>query len=366
MFAAAATVAFAACTDVKPTGPDLPPASAITVPPKVPPGPPADAGKPVGAVTVAAGATTVEAAGSVNVTATVTDTKGTALCGIGVTWSSTNGGSFTPQSGTTDADGHATTSFQVGTIPGTQHGVTATSSGHSASVTITVEHGPAAKIAVYQGNGGNQTAGTTRTISALVTDAYDNPVPGWEVDWSVTNYPGDANSVGVSPGYSLTDANGVASATLSVGISAGPLIAEASSLDAGSVPLTGSAVRFALTVVPGDPATVTVCPASNNVPDCVPSATVSSAVGSTATFVVQSVKDTFGNAITSYTATWTRSNTALVTVSGGVATVVGLVGDGDPTVSISAHVGTAIGTATLTLVANPGPGPASTNPSRKP
>ncbi|HMA42124.1 MAG TPA: Ig-like domain-containing protein, partial [Gemmatimonadales bacterium] len=86
------------------------------------------------------------------------------------------------------------------------------------SDTFTVRAGPPARITVQGGNGQTAPAGTALPIPYLVDvrDAFDNPVSGATVSWSVTGGGGT-----VSPAQSATDSTGHASGVRTLGLHAG-------------------------------------------------------------------------------------------------------------------------------------------------
>ncbi|HSD30953.1 MAG TPA: S8 family serine peptidase [Gemmatimonadales bacterium] len=83
---------------------------------------------------------------------------------------------------------------------------------------FTVHAGPPARITVQAGNGQTAPAGTALPIPYLVDvrDAFDNPVTGATVSWSVTGGGGAVN-----PAQSSTDSTGHASGIRTLGLHAG-------------------------------------------------------------------------------------------------------------------------------------------------
>jgi subtilisin family serine protease len=110
------------------------------------------------------------------------------------------------------------------------------------SVPFTVHAGPPARITVRDGNGQTAPAGTTLPIPYLVDvrDAFDNPVSGATVSWSVTGGGGT-----VSPVQSGTDSTGHASGVRELGLHAGTHTAAAAV--AG---LADSVASFSATATP--------------------------------------------------------------------------------------------------------------------
>lgn len=100
------------------------------------------------------------------------------VAGKSITWTSTNGGSFTPGVSTTDANGIATTSFEVNQISGTTHLITATDNSTPTALIgtsnpITTIAGEPDKYVVTSSNY-NPLVGTEVTISAQLVDQYGN------------------------------------------------------------------------------------------------------------------------------------------------------------------------------------------------
>ena len=131
--------------------------------------------------------------------------------GISVTFSSNHGGVLTPGSTSTNASGLASTLFQLPTIV-VKSTVTASAQGlKSATLVEFSVAGPAASIAVQDGNGQSAAAGSTLPdpLTVLVTDQYGNPVSGASVFFD----DGGAGGVflGANPG--TTGNNGTFSQT---------------------------------------------------------------------------------------------------------------------------------------------------------
>lgn len=107
---------------------------------------------------------------------------------------------------------------------------------------FSVRAGPPARITVQDGNGQTAPAGTTLPIPYLVDvrDAFDNPVRGTTVSWSVTGGGGAVN-----PAQSSTDSTGHASGVRTLGLHAGTHTAAAAV--AG---LADSVASFSATATP--------------------------------------------------------------------------------------------------------------------
>ncbi len=118
------------------------------------------------------------------------------------------------------------------------------------SGTITVTVGAAANLAMISGN--SQTARILTQLnpfSVRVTDASGNPVPGVTVDFAIASFPSLATTQSLSAASGVTDASGQAGTTLTLGQKIGTYTVNASS---GS--LTGSPQTFTATATTGLPA----------------------------------------------------------------------------------------------------------------
>ncbi len=106
---------------------------------------------------------------------------------------------------------------------------------------------PAAKISVFSGN--NQYAEVTSGLNdfvVLVTTTDDIPVSGRALSFNLTTIPVDASGQSVTVSSTLSDTQGKASTTLTLGTKTGAYI-----LSATSPGLTGSPVLYTATATPG-------------------------------------------------------------------------------------------------------------------
>jgi plastocyanin len=189
-------------------------------------------------------------------TVVVTD-GGTPSAGTTVTWSTTTaGGSLVPNSGLSDADGHASTSWTLGTVSGPQQ-TAATLSGGSLT-TFTATAAPDAAITLSKAGGDNQT-GTIGTplatpVQAKVSDQFGNGVAGVNVAWSAS---GGTVSAGAIP----TNVAGISPVQVTLGATAGPV-----TITATADPLSGSPLTFNATaqVAPPIPTTAAVRVGNNS------------------------------------------------------------------------------------------------------
>lgn len=183
----------------------------------------------------------------------VTDAGGNPVSNVSVTFAvASGGGTVTGGNAKTDVAGIASVNrWMLGTTAGT-NSLKATSAGLTGSpvtFTATALPGPASRVVVNAGNGQTVHVGTPVTIppSVLVTDAYDNPVQGVPVTFSVAS--GGGSITGAS---ATSDASGVATVgSWTLGVTAG-----ANTLRATSAGLAGSPVTFTATGLIGSPTTL--------------------------------------------------------------------------------------------------------------
>lgn len=183
--------------------------------------------------------TTLPLNGQATVRAVVTESSGTPVHnGTQVIFSSSLG-RFNPQESTTQ-NGIAMSTFLAGAISGTTRinaysGGASTSSGNSSGGGVEVRIGAAAagSLAVVATPPNISQSGGTVTISALVLDASNNPLPGVSVLFTST-------AGALSATTALSDSSGVARTTLTTSTTA-TVKATASSTAAGEVTVTASA-----------------------------------------------------------------------------------------------------------------------------
>jgi len=229
----------------------------------------------------------------------VTDALGNPVKDISVTFAvASGGGSATGTLATTDVSGVATVgSWILGTTPGSN---TLTASGSNLTnspVTFTAvgNVGPAATIAPNGGDNQIVDAGTAvgTPPSVVVTDAFNNPVVGVSVTFSVFSGGGS-----VAGGPVLTDASGIATAgTWTLGATPGP-----NTLRAAVSGLSGSPVSFDATGSVGPAAAILLNGGDGQ------SATVGTAVSTDPSVLVT---DAFSNPVQGVSVTFS------VTLGGG-------------------------------------------------
>ncbi|MGD2135985.1 MAG: Ig-like domain-containing protein, partial [Gemmatimonadales bacterium] len=269
--------------------------------------------------------------------AQVTDSVGrdAPIAGVGVTFRVTTGGGSFGGAGsveaTTDDQGQASATLTLGTTAGGNEATAAVTDqlGSPVTFTATGTPAPAASMAAVSGDGQEAGAGAAlpQPFVVVVQDAYGNAVPSHDVTFTVTAGGGDFD--GLATVTVQTDASGQASATLTLGSTAGdPNTAEASS--AG---LSGSPVTFSATaLVPV--ATVDVTPSADTLD-----------VGE-ATTLTATLLDASGDTIVGRPVSWSSSDDQVAEVDGS-GTVQGLAA-GD--VTITAQSENASGTAAVAVL----------------
>jgi MYXO-CTERM domain-containing protein len=187
---------------------------------------------------------------------TVRDSGNAPVSGVIVTFTAPSSGAnatftggVTTITATTNGSGVASITPHAGTMAGS-YSVTASVTGVSPSATFSLTNtaGAAATVAVSSGNNQTTTIGTNFGLSlvALVTDGFNNPVPGAAVAFTG---PGSGASASFSPPPSTTDSSGLASTTATAnGVSGGPyaVTASVSGATPASFSLTNSSCTFSL------------------------------------------------------------------------------------------------------------------------
>jgi YVTN family beta-propeller protein len=166
------------------------------------------------------------------VAAKVTDASGRGVPNIPVDFTIIAGeGAIVTPFVRTNGAGIATTRWRLGTIAGSEQRVVATlvdtltgALVDTAQFTASVAAGPPVVIQVLSGSG--QLAGLGQTLAAplraIVSDAHGNPTPGVMVSWGVI-----AGAATVSVAQTPTDAQGIASTTLTTGQTEGDITVRA-------------------------------------------------------------------------------------------------------------------------------------------
>lgn len=177
----------------------------------------------------------------------VTDAAGAPVAGVALVWTVTSGGGSIVASTASDGDGVATATYKAGVTSGPKV-ITASASGAVAPVELaaTIAPGPAARLAKVSGDAQALLVGEAADapLVVVVTDAFDNPVAGVDVAWSVSS-----GSATPTPLTSVTDDLGRASTTVTATAAQPPTVtvhATASGLTGSPVQFTGTAVLVRL------------------------------------------------------------------------------------------------------------------------
>jgi plastocyanin len=147
--------------------------------------------------------------------------SGTPSAGVTVSWStSAAGGSVDPASGPTDADGIASTTWTLGTTPGSQSAQAALSGAAGTPVTFSATAAAGPAEALSKAAGDNQTGDINTALptqlQAKVADGFGNGVAGVDVSWS-------AVGASVSSASVPTNGSGISPVTVTLGGTAGPV-----------------------------------------------------------------------------------------------------------------------------------------------
>ena len=244
-------------------------------------------------------------------------------------------------SATTNGSGQASVKLTLGTKPGT-YSVVATStslSGASISFNSSAVTGRAYALGTSTGGGQSQVVKTTLTQAFVVSvvDVFGNPVQGANVQFAITTAPSGSTGQALTDTLMVTDAQGRAHSTLTLGDSVGTYKVSAIS---GS--LLGSPLVFATTATSGvlPPAAASIVLKTGNGQ----SATVASQLANP--FVV-TVFDQFGNPFAGATV-----NFAIASKPSGdttaALTVLSAITNASGQVSTSLKLGTKIGSYGVT------------------
>jgi adhesin/invasin len=283
----------------------------------------------------------------------VTDSRGEAVPGRDVLFSFANGaaaGVPTPASARTNADGQASTTVTLGSVAGTHTGTAQVQSAPAVTAEFTVIALPADAngIRILSGDPQSATVNTAlpEPLVVLVTDANDNPIPNVAIQWT-------AEGGGtVSAESNVTDVNGQASVTRTLGGTAGTQTTRA---DAGQI--AGSPVIFTHTATPGSAAGITKTAGDNQ--SGLPGAQLAQPL-------VVEVRDGQGNLLADRDVTWvvgtgggTVNPVNTKTNADGQASTQWTLGPGVGANSVNAVV-SGVGTVTFNATADPG-APSSAN-----
>ena len=152
----------------------------------------------------------------------VANAGGEGLAGVTVTWRIVGGGGSLASTPPTDSDGHASVTWTLGTVSGTDNNsVTATITALPDVVVAfiaTATPGPPTRLTVISGNNQTGEVGVPLTQPLVVAagDQFDNRLAGTTIDWGVSAGAGELSSTST-----VTAADGQTSVTWTIGTTAG-------------------------------------------------------------------------------------------------------------------------------------------------
>lgn len=266
---------------------------------------------PVSAILLSASPANVAIGASSNVTATLTDANGNPVSNQPVQFrvvANNTGGTLASSSGATDASGRVSVMYRSGAVSGTDTISASVASGLSQMTSLTSSSANARIGQLSLSLASSQvSAGTSSVIArAIVTDVSGSPVQGAVVTF--------ASSRGSVTNTATTDSSGLASASVSLPTTAGPVRVQAS--------ISGFVAEQTLTITPA------AASASNSSITASPSTLV--ADGSSTSTVTVLLNDAYGNPLSNGT------SVTLLTTGGTLATNSQLLSSGRATFSLGA------------------------------
>lgn len=255
----------------------------------------------------------------------VTDERGQPVPGTPVVWTVVAGGGSLASASATGGDGTASGTLTVGTKVGTNTVAAGVAGLPSVTFDAAAKVGAPATLRRVSGDGQSAPVGTPLPAPLVVSlvDRYDNPTPGWSVEWIVSAGQGTAN-----PPTSITDTVGLARTQWTL---AGPAGAKAMVVRAPG----GATATFNATALPATVESVVVTPTE-----------ASMAPGKTVQLAAVP-RDAHGNVIAGRSVAWSSGAASVATVdSAGRVTGVAL-----GTTTISARIDGKTGTAAIRVEA---------------
>ncbi len=168
--------------------------------------------------------------------------------GAVVTWrAAATGAAFTPAASVTDNSGIATTRWSLGQTAGTETAQADLAGGGAVTFSATALAGAAVQLSLVTAGPVIGLVGSVfpQPLQARVVDQFGNAVAGRTVSWSVT-----AGSATVAPASVVSNAQGLASTTLTFGAAPGTVTLQAAAAGLTNSPasLTATAVASTATV----------------------------------------------------------------------------------------------------------------------
>lgn len=159
----------------------------------------------------------------------VLDQNGNPMPGVTVTWTAYDGSSVPVPNSLTDANGIAMADWSLGTIAGVDSLQASVGTTLSTYFVGTAQPGPVAKLIEVSGDQQQIAEGGTVQLVVQAVDQYGNAVPNASVVWV------DESGGALSGTATTTDANGLATATLTADLAAEQYLVMA---EVGSVAVT--------------------------------------------------------------------------------------------------------------------------------
>jgi adhesin/invasin len=258
---------------------------------------------------------------------TVTDANANPVSGFAVTFAVTaGGGTLSVTSVATNIQGQAQTALTLGATAGANT-VTATGTGLSpVTFTETGSAGAATQVVFTSGNNQSAVAGTVLApFVVTVEDAGSNPVSGFAVTFAVTGGGGALSATTVA-----TNAQGQASSTLTLGKTAGT-----NTVTATATGLAGSPLTFTATGNVGPAARIAITSGNNQ----------SAGVNTVLMPFVVTVTDANANAVANFAVNFA------VTSGGGMLSALNVPTNAQGQASSTLTLGTTAGNTTVTASA---------------
>ena len=200
------------------------------------------AGNPVSLTKDAGDNVTVQAGAQVVHSVVTKDARGNVRNGVTIDWAvATGGGSIAPAQNVTSGNGTASATRTLGTSVGTQTS-TATAPALPGSpivtftTTTTAPSGTTIAVSAGDNQAGEVSQPLTDSLAVIIRDASSNPLSGLTVTWAAGSGGGS-----VSPGTSVTGANGVARTLRTLGSAVGPHTTTAAASGIGQVSFNSAA-----------------------------------------------------------------------------------------------------------------------------
>ena len=173
----------------------------------------------------------------------VSDSGGAGMSGVGVTFAVGGGGALSDDAANSDSQGQASTTWTLGTNVAEAQQVTAVLEGGAGQTVFNASVSTGAPAAFLKVSGDAQLGGRGRDLSAplvvSVTDAFDNPIEGFDVAFAATGGGGSFATPNVQ-----TDETGRAQTDWTLGAAAGANTATAAAVGFTALQFTATALTI--------------------------------------------------------------------------------------------------------------------------